>query len=416
MLGRRIVARQSGKLKALGLDRKAPGRYGDGGGLYLLVDKAGARRWLFRFRWKDNRAEKGSGRLRDMGLGNLGSVPLAKARELAAQCRGDLADGLDPIARREARQALKKGVPTFGRCADELVDALEAGWRNEKHRHQWRHTLTEYAAAIRPRPVDKVTTEDVLSVVQPIWQTKPETASRLRGRIEAVLDAARARGHIPQNTANPARWRGHLDKLLPKRKKLTRGHHPAMPFADVPTFIEHLRKREAIAALALEFIILTAARSGEALGARWQEIDMKEKVWTLPDRRMKRGVEHRVPLSPRAIEILEAMAKGARGDLVFSTHRADRPMSGMACTMLLRRMKAEGVTVHGFRSSFRDWAGECTSFPREIAEAALAHAVGNEVERAYRRSDALEKRRKLMDAWASYCTKSQSGKVVQLRR
>jgi integrase len=399
------MARQSGKLKALGLDRKPPGRYGDGGGLHLLVDKGGARRWMFRFRWKDNPAEKGNGRLRDMGLGNLASVSLAKARELAAQCRSDLADGLDPIAQRDVRLARSKGVPTFGQCADELVDAMEAGWRNAKHRDQWRYTLTKFAAAIRSKTVDKITTEDVLSVLQPIWQTRAETASRLRGRIEAVLDAARAKGHIAQNAANPARWRGHLNKLLPKRSRLTRGHYAAMPFADVPAFIERLRQRMAAAALALEFIILTAARSGEALGAQWSEIDMKTKIWTVPASRMKGGRGHRVPLSSRAIEILEEMEKRRVSDFVFPGTKPRRSLSSKAIDMLLRRMKAGNVTTHGFRSSFRDWAGELTGFPREVAEAALAHAVGDEVERAYRRADALEKRRELMAAWANYCGK-----------
>jgi integrase len=409
------MAWQSGKLKALGLDRKPPGRYGDGGGLHLLVDKSGARRWLFRFRWKDERAEKGPGRLRDMGLGNLASVSLARARDLAAECRRDLADGFDPIAQRDARQALRRAIPTFGRCADELVDAMEVGWRNAKHRYQWRQTLTEYAAPIRPKPVDRITTEDVLSVLRPIWQNKAETASRLRGRIESVLDAARAKGYIPQHAANPARWRGHLDKLLSKRRKLTRGHHPAMPFIEVPSFVQRLRQRQATAALALEFIILTASRSGEVLGARWFEIDKQAKVWTVPAERMKRGVEHRVPLSPRALEILEIMATAIHCDLVFPAHRADQPLSNMACSMLLRRMNVEGVTVHGFRSSFRDWAGELTSFPRELAEAALSHAVGDEVERAYRRGDALARRRRVMDSWAAYCGKVPSAKVIPLR-
>jgi integrase len=407
------MARQLGKLKALGLDRKPPGRYGDGGGLHLLVDKGGARRWVFRFRWKDNPTEKGNGRLRDMGLGNLASVSLARARELAAQCRSDLAGGLDPIAQRVTRLARSKGVPTFGRCADEFVDAMEAGWRNAKHRDQWRYTLVEYASAIRPKPVDKITTDDVLTVLQPIWQTKAETASRLRGRIEAVLDAARAKGHIPQNTANPARWRGHLNKLLPKRSKLTRGHHAAMPFAEVPAFIERLRQRPAVAARVLEYIILTAARSGEALGARWSEIDMKAKNWTVPADRIKAHREHRVPLSPRAMEILEEMEKVKVSDFIFPGTKPKRSLSIKAMDMLLRRMKASGITTHGFRSSFRDWVGELTSFPREVAEAALAHAIGDEVERAYRRGDALAKRRKLMDAWASYCGKTLGANVLR---
>jgi integrase len=250
-------------------------------------------------------------------------------------------------------------------------------------------------------------------VLKPIWLTKSETASRLRGRIETVLDAARAKGHIPPGTANPARWRGHLDKLLARRQKLTRGHHPAMPFTEVPAFVEKLRERPAIAARALEFVILTAARSGEALGARWSEIDFESKVWTVPALRMKRGIEHRVPLVPRAIQIIEEAKKLARGDLVFPAFRADKPLSDMALTMLLRRMKVEGASVHGFRSSLRDWAGELTSFPREVAEAALAHAVGDETEQAYRRGDALAKRRKLMEAWANYCDKGPGANVIK---
>jgi integrase len=340
---------------------------------------------------------------------------LAKARTLAAQCRSDLADGLDPIAAREARRKLQRGVATFGKCADDFLAAKEAAWRNATHRHQWRRALTEETAALRSKPVDKVSTEDILGVLQPLWQSKHETATRLRARIEAVLDSARARGHLLPNTANPARWRGHLDKLLPpRRKNRERRHHPAMAFAEVPAFISRLRERQAVAALALEFIILTAARTGETLGARWPEFDMKAKVWTVPAERMKRGVEHRVPLCQRAIEILNAMAKVARSDLVFPAYRSDRPMSDMACNMLLRRLKVKAATTHGFRSSFRDWAGELTSFPREIAEAALAHAVGDDTEQAYRRGDALEKRRKLMDAWAQYLSKPRSAATTNV--
>jgi integrase len=394
---------------------KLPGRYADGSGLYLLVDKATAKRWIFRFRWKDDQGRPGNGRLRDMGLGNLSSVPLAKARTLAEQCRADLQAGLDPIATRDARSIRKVRVPTFGRCADELIDAMEADWRTAKHRYQWRHTLTAYAAAIRNKPVNGIATADVLGVLKPLWQSKPETASRLRGRIEAVLDAARARGFIPEGTANPARWRGHLNKLLPKPRKLTRGHHPAMPFDDVPEFVGQLRARETVTALALEFIIVTAARSGEALGARWAEIDWKAKVWTVPSERMKAGVEHRVPLTDRALTILTMMKAAARGEFAFPSHRSDRPLSGMACAMLLRRMKVGKATVHGFRSAFRDWCGEATTFPREVAEAALAHAVGNQTERAYRRGDALDKRRKLMDAWAVYLESNTASNVIPMR-
>jgi integrase len=260
-------------------------------------------------------------------------------------------------------------------------------------------TLTDYAALLRPMKVDSIDTEAVLRVLAPVWQAKPETASRLRGRIERVLDAARAKGE--RQGENPARWRGHLDHLLPARQKLTRGHHAAMDYADLPAFLATLRDREAVAALGLEFLILTAARTGEALGATWGEIDLDGKVWTVPAERMKAGREHRVPLSPAVIAVIEKLKALRQGDHLFPGHRKDRPLSNMAFEMLMRRM-SQNVTVHGFRSAFRDWAGEASTFPREIAEGALAHTVGDATERAYRRGDALEKRRKLMDAWAGF--------------
>jgi integrase len=251
------------------------------------------------------------------------------------------------------------------------------------------------------KPVEEIDTEAVLSVLQPLWQTIAETASRLRGRIEAVLDFAKAHGR--REGENPARWRGHLDKLLPKRQKLSRGHFAAMPYAEVPTFMAALREREALAATALEFTILTAARSGEALGAHWVEIDFEAKVWNIPAARMKAAREHRVPLSGRALAILKKLSATRLNEFVFPGQQRGKPLSPMALTMVLRRMKRDAVTVHGFRSAFRDWCGEETHFPREIAEAALAHVTGDKTEQAYRRGDALEKRRALMDAWASYC-------------
>lgn len=263
-------------------------------------------------------------------------------------------------------------------------------------------TLTRYCEPIRDMPVADVDREAVLSVLKPLWMRAPETGSRLRGRIEAVLDAARARGFIGRNEANPARWRGHLDKLLPKRAKLTRGHHAAMPYADVPPFVAELRQRPATAARALEFCILTAARSGEALAARWHEIDLNQQVWTIPPTRTKAAREHRVPLSERAVAILREMEALRSGDYVFPGQRPGRPLSGMAFEVLLRRAKSP-YTAHGFRSSFRDWAGNETHFPRELAEHALAHVIGDKAEQAYRRSDALARRRELMEAWASYC-------------
>jgi integrase len=384
-----------------------PGRHADGGGLYLVVDRPGgkdaAKRWVFLYR-KD-------GRLREMGLGGLLNVPVAKARAEAENWRQVLdsrANRGDPITE---RKRLSGGVPTFGDFADKFLDAKEAGWRNDKHRAQWRMTLTEYAASLRPKPVNDIGTEDVLSVLKRIWTEKPETAARLRGRIERVLDAARAAGH--RTGENPARWRGHLDHLLSKRQKLSRGHHAAMPYDEVAAFVAGLRERPAVAARALEFTILTAARSGEALAARWDEIDFDANLWTIPAGRMKAAREHRVPLSDRGIAILREMETGRTGEYVFPGQRPRHPLSNMAFEMLLRRIDSP-YTAHGFRSSFRDWAGDKTTFPREVAEAALAHAIGNETEAAYRRSDALEKRRKLMEAWAAFC-EAKPSKIVELR-
>jgi integrase len=336
-------------------------------------------------------------------LGSYPTVSLTEARDKAAEARKIHKAGKSPVeAKREGIKA-DAGKPTFGKVADDFIAAKGAEWRNPKHRAQWMMTLERYAAPLRSRPVDRIDTEAVLEVLTPIWQKTPETASRLRGRIEAVLDAARARGFIPRNEANPARWRGHLDKLLPKRSKLARGHHAAMPYVEVPAFIAKLRERRALAAMALEFTILTATRSGEVLGSRWHEIDMASKVWTIPKERMKAGRQHRVPLSAPALAILAKLSETRTSEFVFPGARSDRPLSNMAMEMVLRRMGVDGVTVHGFRSAFRDWAGNETHFAREVAEAALAHVVGDEAEQAYRRGDALEKRRELMEAWARYC-------------
>jgi integrase len=291
---------------------------------------------------------------------------------------------------------------------------LSAGFRNEKHKAQWKTTLETYAAPLRAKPVDSIATDDVLAVLKPIWTEKAETASRLRGRIEKVLDAAKAKGF--RDGENPARWRGHLDHLLPKPPKRARGHHAAMPYEDVAAFLCKLREREATAALALEFCILSAARSGEVLGARWSEIDLDKKIWTVPANRMKPGRVHRVPLSARAVSILKHMAKLKTGDFVFPGHGRGKPLSNMAMEMVLRRMKIENATVHGFRSSFRDWAGNVTNFPREVTETALSHVIGDKAEQAYRRSDALAKRRKLMEAWAAYCEPRASANIVHMRK
>jgi integrase len=294
-----------------------------------------------------------------------------------------------------------------------LIAAKQSEWRNVEHRQQWRVTLETYAATYVALPVDEVATEAVLSVLRPVWQRAPETASRLRGRIEAVLDFAKADGW--RSGENPAAWRGHLALILPKRQKLTRGHHVAMPYTEVPAFMSALRERKAMAALALEFLILTAARTGEVLGARWAEFDFEAKIWTVPATRMKAGREHRVPLSGRALAILARLADAKTGEHVFPGQRHGKPLSAMSLEMVLRRM-AVNTTVHGFRSAFRDWAGETTTFPREIAEAALAHVSGDATERAYRRGDALEKRRGLMEAWAAFCEPGQGSNIVPMPR
>jgi integrase len=275
-------------------------------------------------------------------------------------------------------------------------------------------TLAVYAEPLRAKPVDKIETADVLAVLQPIWQAKPETASRLRGRIERILNAAKAKGY--RTGENPAAWRGHLETLLPKPSRLSRGHHAAMRYQDVPAFVAKLRERAAVAGLALEFAILTAARSGEILGARWFEIDLDAEVWTIPTERMKAAREHRVPLSDPALAILRKVNEAKVSDYVFPGQRSGKPLSVMALEMMLRRMGIENATVHGFRSAFRDWAGNETHFPRELAEHALAHLIGDKAEQAYRRSDALARRRELMDAWARHCEGGAAENVFAFKR
>lgn len=388
-------------LTARRVETAKPGKYSDGGNLYLVVSPSGSRKWVLRFTWR--------GRAKEMGLGSASSVPLADAREKAASARRAIAQGLNPIDERKR----DNGIPSFAEMADTVREALTAGFRNEKHKAQWKMTLETYAASLRSKPVDTITTDDVLAVLKPIWTTKAETASRLRGRIEKVLDAAKAKGF--RDGENPARWRGHLDHLLPKRPKLTRGHHAAMPYEQVAAFIGKLREASSLSARALEMCILTAGRSGEILGMRWDEVDLEKKLWTVPAGRMKAGREHRVPLSARAISILRALHKVKSGAFVFPGQARGKALSNMAMEMVLRRMKLQDATVHGFRSSFRDWAGNVSNFPREIVETALAHVIGDKAEQAYRRSDALDKRRKLMEAWAAYCEPRDASNVVPIR-
>ena len=404
MLGQRgrAMARKINRLNARAVATIIKnGRHADGGGLYLSISPNGGRRWVFLYRWH--------GKPTEIGFGSARDVMLARARELATQARTKLAEGINP---KDARRP--PGGATFGECADRVIEAMRPGWRNSTHATQWQMTLQDYAAPLRRLPVDRITTDDVLSVLKPLWNDKHETASRLRGRIERVLDAAKAQGL--RSGENPARWRGHLDQLLPKRQRVARGHHAAMNYSDVPAFMSDLQARQATAASALEFAILTAARSGEVRGARWEEFDLDRAVWIVPPRRMKGGREHRVPLPQRAHKIVNAMYEARNGDFVFAGQKPGRPLSVQTFLRLLSRMKIEGVTVHGFRSAFRDWAAECTNFPNEVCEAALAHVIGNTAEAAYRRGDLFEKRRKLMDAWAAYCATPKTGKIVAFRR
>lgn len=406
---------RTGKLTAVkvaAIVRKAkPGYSGDGGGLYLSISKYGTPSWAFRYRI--------DGRLREAGLGSLDTWSLAEARERAREFRQQRAAGLDPIDRRRAERA-RAGIEaarvmTFRQCAEAYIGSHEAGWRNPKHRAQWPATLMAYVyPAFGALPVAAIDTALVMKAVEPIWTKKPETASRVRGRIESVLDWAAARGY--RQGDNPARWRGHLDNLLPKRSKVRRvEHHAALPYPEIGEFTAALRGQEGIAARALEFLILTAARTGEVIDAKWEEFDLAERLWTVPAERMKAGKEHRVPLAGRALEIVEEMAGIRSGEYVFLGGKANRPLSNMAFLMLLRRLGRGDLTAHGFRSTFRDWAAERTSFPAEVAEMALAHTVADKVEAAYRRGDLFAKRRQLADAWARFCAApATSGKVVAI--
>ena len=387
-----------------------PGKHSDGNGLYLRVRPNGTRSWIV--------VLIGDGQRREMGLGVPDAVSLAQARRLAADAKAAFAEGRDPIGERiEARpkraapapvstpgprrRRAPEGAVTFWAFADQLIDEIEDGFRNAKHRKQWRSTLKTHAGALCGMEIAAITANDVVAVLQPIWLKIPETAARVRGRIERVLDAARVAGL--REGENPARWKGHIELMMPRRKK-SQGHHAAMAYQDVPTFMQKLAARTAVAARALELTILTAARTGEAIGMTWQEIDLDAGLWTIPGERMKAEAEHVVPLSDRAIELLRSIqpAEAQPKALVFPAQRGGK-LSNMAMAMLLRRMGEDEITVHGFRSSFRDWAGEETAFERETIEMALAHTIESKAERAYRRGRALAKRRELMVAWSVYC-------------
>lgn len=390
-----------------------PGRYGDGDGLWLHVAKAGSKSWVFIYIRQ--------GRRREMGLGAFGAgtgeVTLAAARVKADEVRGILGRGGDPFADMTERQKAPNRK-TFAEVVTAFIEGREADWRNDKHKAQWKMTLGDgYCRAIGRRFVDEITTDDVVAILGPIWRSKYETASRLRGRLERVLDFARVEGL--RTGENPARWKGHLEhRLSSPTERMVRGHHAAMPYADVGGLISRLREAEGIGARALEFTILTAARTGETVGARFEEVDLETAVWTVPGERMKAGRPHRVPLSPRAVEIVGQMRARRLNDYVFPGVHDRRHMSTATMTKALATAGGGAFTVHGFRSSFRDWAAEQTAFPDAVAEAALAHIVGDAVERAYRRGDALEKRRKLMVAWASYIARGADSKsnVIALKK
>jgi integrase len=392
--GDRIVRRKLTVKQIATLNTK--GRYGDGGGLWLQVSGAG-KSWLFRY--------MRNGRAHAMGLGPYPEISLADARDRAFAARRLIKrDGIDPLEQRQTARAAAKAAAvhrlTFRECAKAYL-ATNSKWRNAKHAAQWRTTLETYAyPVLGPVPVAEVDTAAVLRVLEPIWWTKTETASRIRGRIEKVLAWATVKGH--RSGDNPARWTGQLKEALPARAEIAPvNHHGALPYADVPAFMAELARRAGMGARCLEFTILTAARSGEAIGARWSEIDLAARTWTIPAERMKAGRSHVVPLSDRVLELLGMLPRSS--ELLFGGARAGRPICDVAMTMVLRRMGRRDITVHGFRSTFRDWAAERTDHQNHVVEMALAHRIGDKVEAAYRRGKLLTKRRKLMIAWAAWC-------------
>jgi integrase len=401
------MKRQGNKLTAATVRAaNKPGLYGDGHGLYLQVSAFDTKSWVFRYMI--------DGRARKRGLGPIHTVSLAEARKRAADARLKALDGIDPIDEHKAQRAARKveaaKTLTFGQAAESYIKANRSDWRNNKHAGQWRATFEETrrgervypapTAIINDLPVSAIDTGLVRKVLEPIWFSTPETASRVRGRIERVLAWATVAGHRVGD--NPARWTGHLKELLPAKAKIAKTEHlAAIPYAELPPFIAELRAKHGTSASALEFCILTAARTGEVIRARWAEIDLNAKLWTVPATRMKSEVEHRVPLSDRAVAILATLPSD--GEYVFAGARRGKPLAHTALLVLLQGMRSRGLTVHGFRSAFRDWAAEQTSYPHEMCEIALAHTVGNKVEAAYRRGEMMEKRRRIMQDWATYC-------------
>lgn len=385
------------KLSPAKVKNAGPGKYDDGGGLKLVVSNAGTKKWVLRFTI--------NGKRREMGLGSYPDTKLGEVRNDASDYRKLVTKGIDPI---EARRTEQIVIPTFTTCAARYIRAHRRSWKNTKHARQWVSTLKTYARPeIGTKKVDVITTEDILKILQPIWTNKTVTAKRLQGRIENILDFAAA--HKYRDHLNPARWRGHLDKLLAKPSRVKEvSHHPAMPYSDVPAYMEELAANGSTSALALQFLILTATRTSEVLQAKWDEIDQDKGIWTIPAERMKARREHRIPLSDAALNILAALTRLEGNPYLFPGSRHGRPLSNMALLQLMRGMgygvngTRGGYVPHGFRSSFRDWSGEISSFPRDVAEMALAHAIKNKVEAAYRRGDLFEKRREMMQEWADY--------------
>lgn len=402
-----------GKLNAKQVDNLSePGTYDDGDGLRLMVKMSGSKSWVFRYQFQ--------GKRRDMGLGSFPAVSLKAARLIIAEHRRTMAVGIDPMAARDAererqqeeqRQQAAKRV-TFESVTAEYIEAHRRAWKNAKHAQQWENTLATYAAPIigQLSPAE-ITTGHVLEILQPIWAEKTETASRVRNRIELILDAAKAKGL--RDGENPARWRGHLDKLLPKRSKVqARQHHAALPWSELPAFMVELAAHDDLTYQAMRLTILTACRTSEVLGATWTEIDLESRTWTIPAARMKASKDHRVPLSDAALAVLASLPRIEGSPYLFPGARKGRPLSNMAMLMGLRRMGRGELTMHGFRSTFRDWAAESTHYPREVCEMALAHTVATGAEAAYWRGDVFEKRRALMADWAAYATTAPAANVI----
>jgi len=395
------MARKTDRLNTLQVKNETkPGYYCDGGGLYLQVSKTGSKSWIMRYTL--------DGKPCEMGLGSYLTFTLADARKRATAQRKLLTDGINPLETKRtellARRMAEANIITFDKAAHAFIEGNKAGWRNDKHADQWRNTLATYASPVIGKlPVSTIDTGHIMRILSPIWTTKTETATRVRGRIEKVLDWAKVQKFRAGD--NPALWRGHLDKLLPKPSKVANEDpHAALPWSEIGAFMVALRAMQGSGARAMEIIILTATRTSEVLNAKWAEIDLDAKLWTIPKERMKAFKEHRVPLSDAVVTLLKAVKEeSTEGKYIFNGKKKDSALSNMACLATLKRMERTDITVHGFRSTFRDWVSETTSYPRDVAEMALAHTIENKSEAAYRRGDLIEKRRALMSDWAAHC-------------